>query len=367
MRAAGRGAGPVNRIHARLYTVALTPDSPTTPVYSPPLLPPPDPARDPAWRGLDVALIVLFTGLALIAAFILGITGLALLGPGGGHALEGFSPLTSLRFLLSVQAAAYGAGFLFAYFWLTRLYGVRFWRAIHWRKIPWSWAGGLIVIGIFLSVALEWLSHFLPIPKQLPIDRVFNPNTAWALTIFGAGIAPFFEEFIFRGLLYPSLRQSFGEGMSRAQARAWRPFLWAGAAATALIAAVAALEDSFRGRPLRGPDIAFIVAGAVALLTVPILNGIAAAFRALSRWGQAEWLAIVTTGILFGLVHSPQLAGALWPVVLISIVGIVLTAARAFTGSLVSSWIIHCVYNSTIFLALFVATHGYHNFHHLTH
>lgn len=352
---------------AGLYTVALTPDSPTTPVSSPPLPPPADPGRDPAWRGLDVALIVLFTGLALIAAFIIGITGLALLGPGGGRALEGFSPLTSLRFLLSVQAAAYGAGFLFAYFWLTRLYGVRFWRAIHWRKIPWTWAGGLIVIGIFLSVTLEWLSHFLPIPKQLPIDRVFNPNTAWALTIFGAGIAPFFEEFIFRGLLYPSLRQSFAEGMSRAQARAWRPFLWAGAAATALIAAVAALEDSFRGRPLRGPDIAFIVAGALALLTVPIMNGIAAAFRALSRWGHAEWLAIITTGILFGLVHSPQLAGALWPVVLIAIVGIVLTAARAFTGSLVSSWIIHCVYNSTIFLALFVATHGYHNFHHLTH
>ncbi len=332
----------------------------------PPPLPPPGPPRDPAWRGLDVALIVLFTGLALIAAFVIGIAGLALTRPGGA-ALAGFSPMTSLRFLLGVQAAAYGGGFLFAYFWLTRLYGVRFWRAIHWRKIPWSWVGGLILVGICLSVSLEWLSRYLPIPKQLPIDRVFSPKTAWALTIFGAGIAPFFEEFIFRGLLYPSLRLSFGAGMSSEQARAWRPFLWAGAAATALIAALVAVGDSLRGRPLRGPDIAFIAAGALALLTVPILDGIAAAFRALACWHQEEWLAILSTGILFGLVHGAQLAWAWWPVVLIAIVGIVLTAARAFTGSLVSSWIIHCVYNSTIFMALFVATHGYHNFHHLTH
>ncbi len=336
-------------------------------MFVPPPLPPLGPPRDPAWRGLDVALIVLFTGLATIAAFVLGIAGLALFNQAGAHGLglTGFSPLTSLPFLLSVQGAAYAAGFLFAYLWLTRLYGVRFWRAIHWRKIPWSWVGGLILVGIFLSVFLEWLSHFLPIPKELPIDRVFNTHSAWALTVFGAGVAPFFEEFIFRGLLYPSLRQSFAAGMTRDQARAWRPFLWAGAAATALIAALVAMGDVVRGHTLRGPDIAFIVAGALALLTVPILNGIAALFRWLASWGQAEWLAIVTTGVLFGLVHSPQLAGALWPVVLISIVGIVLTAARAFTGSLVASWIIHCVYNSTIFFALFVATHGYHDFHHL--
>ncbi len=350
------------------YTEVLTPDSPTASVFSAPPPPPLGPARDPAWRGLDVALIVLFTGLALIAALILGIAGLALFNAAGGqHPLTGFSPLTSLSFLLTVQGAAYAAGFLFAYLWLTRLYGVRFWRAIHWTKIPWSLAGTLLLVGIFLSIALEWLSRFLPIPKELPIDRIFNSHSAWALTIFGVGVAPLFEEFIFRGLLYPSLRLSFAEGMSRQQARAWRPFLWAGAGATALMAGLVAMRDSILGHSLRGPDIAFIVAGALAMLTVPLLNGIAWIFRALSRWGHAEWLAIFTTGILFGLVHSAQLAGAFWPVLLISIVGIVLTAARAFSGSLVASWIIHCVYNGTIFIALFVATHGYQNFQHLAH
>ena len=88
----------------------------------------------------------------------------------------------------------------------------------------------------------------------------------------------------------------------------------------------------------------------------------AAGVRAISRHGHSQLPAIMITGVLFGLVHAGQLANAWAPVLLLSLVGIILTAVRAATNSLVASWLVHSIYNGTLFGLLFLGTHGFHNF-----
>ena len=67
---------------------------------------------------------------------------------------------------------------------------------------------------------------------------------------------------------------------------------------------------------------------------------------------------IVLTGTLFGLLHAIQLWGA-WPQVgLLVGVGIVFTWVRARMRTVLASYLLHVSYNTYLFAAFLVATHG---------
>jgi len=84
-----------------------------------------------------------------------------------------------------------------------------FQQAIRWNW-PYNWPTYLVA-GIALSFALQGIAHFLPIPKELPMDRFFRtPGEAWALSLFGVTFAPLLEELFFRGFLYPVLARRLG-------------------------------------------------------------------------------------------------------------------------------------------------------------
>ena len=115
--------------------------------------------------------------------------------------------------------------------------GGQFLQAIRWNR-PQNWSAYLFG-GVILALALQALAHFLPMPKELPIDRFFRtPREAWALSLFGVSLAPLLEEFFFRGFLYPVLARrlgvvtailltSIGFGLIHAPqlGRAWAPVL----------------------------------------------------------------------------------------------------------------------------------------------
>ncbi len=68
---------------------------------------------------------------------------------------------------------------------------------------------------------------------------------------------------------------------------------------------------------------------------------------------------ILLTGVLFGLMHGAQL-GWTWGIVgLLIMVGIIFTFARAHTGTVVASFLLHLGYNSMIAVATIVGTHGF--------
>ena len=222
-------------------------------VLAPSPLPPP---RDPAWRGIDVGVVLIATAFSIVLALLLGAILLPIFVP-----MHAAFSATDTRFMLVAQTLGFAGGFGFAALWITRLYQVPFWRAIHWTPLHGDQIWRLATLGVVLSLGLQGLEHFLPIPRKLPIDRLFTPQTAWLLAIYGVVVAPFFEEFLFRGLIYPSLRRSFEEGMTTAEARGWEPFVWLGAFAAVAVAGLGMLLRTLRGAPAE-PRLRLIVVGA---------------------------------------------------------------------------------------------------------
>lgn len=84
------------------------------------------------------------------------------------------------------------------------------------EAIRWNWPKNgrwvaYLFGGVVLSIGLQGVAHFLPMPKELPIDEFFHtPAQAWGLSIFGVTFAPVMEEFFFRGVLYPVLQRWTG-------------------------------------------------------------------------------------------------------------------------------------------------------------
>lgn len=75
--------------------------------------------------------------------------------------------------------------------------------------------------------------------------------------------------------------------------------------------------------------------------------------RSLGVWGG-----ILVTGLLFGMIHAHQLWGGWAQIGLLIFVGVVLTYARARTGTVLTSWLLHVGYNSFLFAAYFISTGG---------
>jgi membrane protease YdiL (CAAX protease family) len=68
---------------------------------------------------------------------------------------------------------------------------------------------------------------------------------------------------------------------------------------------------------------------------------------------------IVVTGVLFGLMHGAQLGWTWGIVALLILVGIVFTVARAYTGTVLASFLLHLGYNSMIAVATIIGTRGF--------
>jgi membrane protease YdiL (CAAX protease family) len=69
--------------------------------------------------------------------------------------------------------------------------------------------------------------------------------------------------------------------------------------------------------------------------------------------------AIVTTGVLFGLMHGAQLGWTWGLVAMLITVGIIFTLARARTGTVLASFLLHLGYNSMIAFSAIVSTRGF--------
>jgi membrane protease YdiL (CAAX protease family) len=68
---------------------------------------------------------------------------------------------------------------------------------------------------------------------------------------------------------------------------------------------------------------------------------------------------ILLTGILFGLMHGSQLGWSWGIVALLILVGVIFTSARAYTGTVLASFLLHLGYNSAIAVTTIIGTHGF--------
>jgi uncharacterized protein len=287
----------------------------------PPPTPPPPPVpaleTDPYVRPRRIPNFghtVLFFMVSIIVLLLTSVSAFALVM--GLHLLGAETPeklLREPRLLIPSMAAGYliaGAivWAIFTYLWRQPfLQGLRWnFSVVRRRWVP------LLAGGVVLSLAVQFLSNFLPIPKTLPIDDFFRtPADVWMVALFGTLLAPVCEELAFRGFLLPSL------------ASAWD---WL---------------RSFR-RPL---EVGLVVSDRGAPDD--------------PRWSiPALLFSCTVTSIAFALVHADQLAHAWAPLAVLFGVSLVLCGVRLWTHSLAASTLIHATYNGTIFTILFFGTGG---------
>jgi uncharacterized protein len=266
-----------------------------------------------------VAIIVLL--LASVSTFAIAM-GFHLLGPETAEQL-----LREPRLLIPSMAASYLVAGAILWGIFTYLWRQPFPRALRWNfpAVRRRWIS-LLIGGVLLSLAVQLLSNFLPIPKTLPIDDFFRtPADVWMVAIFGTLLAPVFEELAFRGFLLPSL------------ASAWD---WLG---------------GLRNRS----DVNLMTTGDVVQSATGAYDD--------PHWSIAALVvSCAITSIAFALVHADQLAHAWAPLAVLFTVSLVLCGVRLWTQSLAASTLIHAVYNGTIFTILFFGTGGFRHLDKIT-
>jgi membrane protease YdiL (CAAX protease family) len=162
---------------------------------------------DPAWSGWDVVRMICVTIVSLfVGVFAVLFLARASIYPHRSLGAIASNPLV----IVAGQSLAYFLVLGYMYVLVTReRRRPDFLAAIHW-----NWPSNVaiyVAVGFMLSLALQALAHFLPIPKELPIDKFFQtPAEAWALGILSITLAPLMEELFFRGFLYPVLARSLG-------------------------------------------------------------------------------------------------------------------------------------------------------------
>jgi uncharacterized protein len=290
----------------------------------PPLEAPPPPASDPAFpteayarprRIPNLGHTILFFLVAIIVLLLTSVSAFALVM--GLHLLGAETPeqlLREPRLLIPSMAAGYLIAGAIVWAIFTYLWQQPFLQGLHWNfsVVRRRWMP-LLAGGVVLSLAVQFLSNFLPIPKTLPIDDFFRtPADVWMVALFGTLLAPICEELAFRGFLLPSLASAWD------WLRGLRPL------------ADASLAGADRGAPYD------------------------------PRWSIPALLVSCTiTSIAFALVHADQLAHAWAPLAVLFGVSLVLCGVRLWTHSLAASTLIHATYNGTIFTILFFGTGGF--------
>ncbi len=313
------------------------------PPVPPPALPTAAPRRIPNFGHtvlfFTVAIVVLI--LASVSAFAI-VMGLHLMGRETPDQL-----LREPRLLIPSMAIGYLIAGAIVWAVFTYVWQQPFPRGVHWNPgaVRRRWRS-LLAGGVALSLGVQFLSNFLPIPKTLPIDDFFRtPGDVWMVALFGTFVAPVFEELAFRGFLLPSLASAWDwlGGRARGLNRGWQKQPFPAGAYAAEIAPAGA--DVAEGIQPGGSIAGGIYPGGA---------------NDAPRWSVAALTFSCTlTSIAFALVHADQLAHAWAPLAVLFSVSLVLCGVRLWSQSLAASTLIHATYNGTIFAILFFTTGGF--------
>jgi uncharacterized protein len=331
---------------------------------------------------------VVFAILVALAGFFIGLVFQLVLMHLAPHMRESAEqmqtdPLLVIPVEALIYAVAGAASFLLFPFLWRRPFG----QGIHWRAFAvrrHTWL--LVGIGVATSVVVQLLSNFLPIPKELPIDKFFtHPLGVWLIAIFGVTVAPAFEELAFRGFLLPSLASAWDWVIQRA--RTPRELL-GGPTAQQL------REGEWQQQTAVSPS---LPSDGANIFHRAADSGDAqqGSSNAEQGWGNAErdtsnaersssnaerdtsnaergssnndprWsipalvFSTIITSIGFAMLHGAQLAHSFAPLAVLFAVSVVLCIARLRFHSLAASTLVHSLYNATIFVMLFIGTDGF--------
>jgi membrane protease YdiL (CAAX protease family) len=129
-----------------------------------------------------------------------------------------------------------------------------FLETIHWFRTPNFATGFLIALGATLAISILIASSFFPPSEPTPIEKLLSSTKAiYLFALFGVGVAPLFEETIFRGFLFKVLYDIGGPSVAVPStavlfALLHVPQLWGSWAGVALIFVVGYILSAIRQR-----------------------------------------------------------------------------------------------------------------------
>ena len=252
--------------------------------------------------------LLLFFGFALVSQLVVGIAVLAYYSSNPHLSQRQIRRLfeSDPKLIVGTNVLWFALIILFLYVTLSALPNVPFWRSLGWKRLdanplagkgrPWMYFLSGSGLSLFVMVASSRVKN----AEHVPIQEMFKSRSGVMLLMSMAVlVAPLVEETVFRGYLYPVLAR-MASGLAH----------WCG---------------------MDSPSA--IRAGVVT--------------------------SILTTGALFGLMHAPQL-GWTWGLVgLLILVGIIFTFARAWTGTVLASFLLHLGYNSMLAFLTILGTKGF--------
>jgi membrane protease YdiL (CAAX protease family) len=210
------------------------------------------------------------------------------------------------RLIVGTNVLWFALIILFLYVTLSVLRNLPFWQSLGWRKLdsnhlegkgkPWMYFLSGSGLSLFVIIASSQVKD----AEHVPIQEMFkSPRAMLLLMSMAVLVAPLVEETIFRGYLYPVFAR--------------------------IVSGIAQQQGMDSSRALR--------------------TGVVTS--------------ILTTGVLFGLMHAPQL-GWTWSLVsLLIVVGVIFTFARAWTGTVFASFLLHLGYNSMLAVLTIIGTKGF--------
>ncbi|HXL21883.1 MAG TPA: CPBP family intramembrane glutamic endopeptidase [Candidatus Dormibacteraeota bacterium] len=210
------------------------------------------------------------------------------------------------KFIVGSNVLWFAVLLLFLYVTLAVLRDLPFWRSLGWKRLSANPAAGkgrpwmYFVAGCGLSIFVAIASSRVKGTDHVPIQELFKSRSgAFLLMAMAVLVAPLVEETVFRGYLYPLFASKFSRFAERS-----------------------------------GIDPSQAV-----------------------RYGTTA--GIFLTGVLFGLMHGAQLGWTWGLVSLLILVGVIFTFVRAWTGTVLASFLLHLGYNSMIAVTSIIATKGF--------
>jgi membrane protease YdiL (CAAX protease family) len=210
------------------------------------------------------------------------------------------------RLIIGMNLIWFAMILIFLYITLAVLRDLPFWQSLGWKKLksdpgegkgrPWMYFLSGCGLSIFVALASSQVKDVDNVPIQ---EFLKNRTGAMLLMAMAVLVAPLVEETVYRGYLYPVLVR----------------------------------------------------------ITSAALQFFGMEYPSAIRTGVVT--SILVTGTLFGLMHAPQL-GYTWGLVsLLTLVGVIFTFARAWTGTVLASFLLHLGYNSMIAFTSIIATKGF--------
>jgi len=177
-------------------------------------LPLPLPVIEPVKTEIDLLDVLFIASMTGVAFIVLGtIATIVFMAAHRGQNLDPKQIATNAFFVLPVEFMSYLAilGFMALLVWVR--HHTPLFQAIHWNMPSGKKAMYAILIGVGVTFISEIGELVLNrwIPKSLPMTELFKDRSSTFLIAgFAVLVAPFMEELLFRGFLYPALARRTG-------------------------------------------------------------------------------------------------------------------------------------------------------------